>query len=147
LEQATAGLLTAEVRDPVGGEEYPLLLRAADALLVHERSTVRDMSLPSKLTSYFAAGRPVVAMVSRDSATAAELEHSGGGLVVDRDDPAALATALGRLRAEPEEQDRFGAAGIAYAHEALRPAVGLGRLARLISEVLPDGTEHGERHR
>ncbi len=51
LEQVTAGLSSAEVRDPVPAAEYPLLLWAADALLVHERSTVRDMSLPSKLTS------------------------------------------------------------------------------------------------
>jgi glycosyltransferase involved in cell wall biosynthesis len=140
LEQATAGLASAEVRDPVPGEDYPLLLRAADALLVHERSTVRDMSLPSKLTSYFTAGRPVVAMVGSDSATAAEVLRSGGGVVVDRNDPTALATELSRLRTDPHERDRLGAAGVAYAHEALRPSAALGRLARLINDVLAEAS-------
>ena len=39
------------------------LLAAADVLLLSERPSQTDMSLPSKLTSYFAAGRPVVAAV------------------------------------------------------------------------------------
>jgi glycosyltransferase involved in cell wall biosynthesis len=146
LEQVTAGLSSAEVRDPVSSQEYPLLLQAADALLVHERSTVRDMSLPSKLTSYFAAGRPVLAKVRRDSATAAEIERSGAGVVVDRDDPTALALALARFRDEPQERDRLGAAGVAYAYEALRPAAALGRLVLLINDVLSDGTETGKRN-
>ena len=141
LERATAGLSSAEVRDPVSSDDYPLLLRAADALLVHERSTVRDMSLPSKLTSYFTAGRPVVAMVRRDSATAAELERSGAGVVVDRDDPSALANKLELLRSTPDERDRLAAAGVTYAGDVLRPAAALGRLARLISDLLPGGTD------
>ena len=41
------------------------LLDAADVLLLSERATQIDMSLPSKLTAYFAAGRPVVAAVPR----------------------------------------------------------------------------------
>lgn len=146
LELVTEGLPSAEVRDPVSREEYPLLLRAADALLVHERSTVRDMSLPSKLTSYFAAGRPVLAMVRRDSATATELERSGAGVVVDRDDPSALANELRWLRAVPEERERLATAGLVYASNALRPGAALGRLARLISDVLPDGTDSGKRN-
>ncbi len=50
-----------EFRPFVPAEELPDVLAAADVLLLTERSSVRDMSLPSKLTSYFAAGRPVVA--------------------------------------------------------------------------------------
>lgn len=144
LEQATAGLPSAEVRDPASVDEYPLLLRAADALLVHERSTVRDMSLPSKLTSYFAAGRPVVAVVRHDCATAAEVLRSGAGVIVDRTDPTALVSVLGALQADPELACQLGDAGRDHALSALRPSTGLGRLALLISDVLADTTRTGE---
>src|SRR5699024_3086421 len=42
-------------------DEFPLALAAADALLVNELPGVKEMALPSKLTSYFAAGRPIIA--------------------------------------------------------------------------------------
>ena len=44
--------------DPMAEDQYPLALLRADVLLVNERSSVDDMSLPSKLTSYLVARRP-----------------------------------------------------------------------------------------
>ena len=58
--------------------------QAADVLLVNQRASVMDMSLPSKLTSYFASGQPVLAAVSADSETAYEIESACAGLVVPR---------------------------------------------------------------
>lgn len=40
-------------------------------LVVNERASAVDMSLASKLTSYFSAGRPVVAAVPAGGGTAA----------------------------------------------------------------------------
>ncbi|WP_328478621.1 glycosyltransferase family 4 protein [Actinoplanes sp. NBC_00393] len=140
LEAATAGLGNVEIRDPVPAEEYPLLLNAADALLVHERSTVRDMSLPSKLTSYFTAGRPVLAVVRDDSATAAELARSGAGLLVEPLDPAAFTDRVAALRGDPDLCARLGAAGTAYARRHLHPTAALDGLSRLLEAVLRDST-------
>ena len=42
-------------------DQYPPALRAADLLLLCERPGVLEMSLPSKLTSYATAGRPLLA--------------------------------------------------------------------------------------
>ena len=64
-------------------------MQASDVLLVNQRASVTNMSLPSKLTSYFASGRPVIAAVSADSETAWEIEASGAGLVVPPADPPA----------------------------------------------------------
>ena len=55
------------------------LLAAADVLLLSERATQLDMSLPSKLTSYLAAGRPIVAAVPPAGASARRDQRSGAG--------------------------------------------------------------------
>ncbi len=77
------------------------LLAAADVLLLSERATQTDMSLPSKLTSYFAAGRPIVAAVPPGGPSARELERAGAGIAVPAGDPGAILEALAALRADP----------------------------------------------
>lgn len=59
---------------------YEAMLAAADVLLVNQLPAVSDMALPSKLTSYFAAGRPVVAAVAAESEAAHEVTLAGAGI-------------------------------------------------------------------
>ncbi len=66
------------------------MLDAADILLLNERGSVHEMSLPSKLTSYFASGRPVAAAVRSDGAAAEELARAGAPAPVPPDEPAQL---------------------------------------------------------
>ena len=61
---------------------YAGLVAAADVLLLSERAMQECMSLPSKLTSYFAAGRPIVAAVPEDGPSAREMERSRAGISV-----------------------------------------------------------------
>jgi glycosyltransferase involved in cell wall biosynthesis len=121
-------------RDPVGDDEFPEVLAAADLLLVTQRSSVLDMSLPSKLTSYFAAGRPVLASVA-EGGTADEV-HRAAGRVIQAEDPTALWTAAFELAANPEEADRIGAAGRRYADAELSMSAGLSRMYRLLADAL-----------
>lgn len=97
-------------------------MQAADVLLVNQRASVTDMSLPSKLTSYFAAGRPVVAAASRESETASEIKAAGAGLVVPPADPSAFRDAILALRDDPAGADAFGASAKAYAESTLSRA-------------------------
>lgn len=136
LVDALQGLATVEVRPPVGGDDYPVVLASADVLLVHERSTVRDMSLPSKLTSYCAAGRPVVAVTHGDSATAHEVDHTGAGVVVEHGDVNSLEAALRHWDEHPAAALESGRAGRHYATEVLRPEHGLTAVADLVREAL-----------
>lgn len=136
LELVVAGLANVQIHQPVSIHDYPLLLQAADALLVHEASSVRDLALPRKLTSYFPAGRPVLAVVRSESSTAVEVARSGAGVVIAPHDAMALAAHVGLLRASPHLRDVMGAAGETYAERHLRPAVALDQLARLVSNVL-----------
>lgn len=115
LERQAAGLDNLVFVDPLPEPAYPLCLAAADLLLVNERSSVLDMSLPSKLTSYLASGRPVVAATSADGATAAELRRSGGGVVVPADDPAGLVRAVCDLLDDPVRAADLAARGSRFA--------------------------------
>ena len=56
LARQAQGLDNVAFLPPAPENEYADLLAAADILLLNERATVKDMSLPSKLTSYFRSG-------------------------------------------------------------------------------------------
>jgi glycosyltransferase involved in cell wall biosynthesis len=99
---------------------YESMLEAADLLVVNQRATVTDMSLPSKLTSYFASGRPIIAAVADGSETAREVERSGAGVAVTPGDTYAFATTVRELRDDPARLRELGARGRNYA-ERLRP--------------------------
>lgn len=109
----------------VGSQEwghYESMLQAADVLIVNQRGTVRDMAFPSKLTSYFAAGRPVIAAVAPQSDTAREIDAARGGVVVPADDPAALAAEICNLKHARRRSEQLGKAGKRYAIGELTPA-------------------------
>jgi colanic acid biosynthesis glycosyl transferase WcaI len=118
--------------------EYEAMLRSADVLLVNQRPAVTDMSLASKLTSYFAADKPVVAAVGLTSETAREVRASGGGLVVPAEQPELLASAILSLRANPAYARRLGARGRRYALEHLSAETVLERYEQFV-ETLHSG--------
>jgi glycosyltransferase involved in cell wall biosynthesis len=132
-----AGLANLEFLDPLAGDRYPQALAAADLRVVNERPGVGDMSLPSKLTSYLTAGRPVLAAVAADGATGRELARTGGAaVVVEPGRPDALATAVLNLRDDPEGCARMGRVGRQYADDVLGPGAAADRLDDLIAECL-----------
>jgi glycosyltransferase involved in cell wall biosynthesis len=119
LERQAAGLDSIRFVDPLSSEDFPLALAAADCLLLNERPGVQDMSMPSKLTSYLAAGRAVIAATEPTSAAAAEIRRSGGGVLVAPGDPAGLLAALQDVARDPDRSADLGRAGRAYAERSL----------------------------
>jgi glycosyltransferase involved in cell wall biosynthesis len=137
VQAQAAGLPNVRFVDPLDDAHYPLALAAADVLLVNERATVGDMSLPSKLTSYLSAGRPVLAAVDSDGATAAELDHAAGaGLVVPPGEPYLLAAAVRRLRSDDALRAAMSRAGLDYAQHRLGKASSMLILDEIINAVL-----------
>jgi glycosyltransferase involved in cell wall biosynthesis len=136
LETSARGLSNIRFVDPLSDVDYPLALAAADLLLVNERTSVGDMSLPSKITSYLASGRPVLAAVAPDGATAGELKRTGAAVLVGPGAPKALADAVTRLAVDNERRDRMAAAGSAFARAHLGKATAMDRLTALIAEAL-----------
>jgi len=96
-------------------EWLPSILGAADVLLLNQRAAVTDMSLPSKLADYFAAGVPVVAAVNSESEAAREVDRSGAGVVVRPENPRALTEAILAVLNDPSQAQTLGDAGRAYA--------------------------------
>lgn len=120
-------------------ELFPSLLAAADVLVVNQRAGVTDMSLPSKLTSYFAVGRPVVAAVEPTSEAAREVEESGGGLAVPADEPLVLLRALQMLAGNKVLSARLGRSAQAWAATALSRTSAMERYERFLAAVLAAG--------
>jgi colanic acid biosynthesis glycosyl transferase WcaI len=136
LETAAANLPNVEFRPFVAEDQLADVLAAADVLLLSERPTVVDMSLPSKLTSYFASGRPVVAAVHPDGASAHELARADGGVVTPAGDPEALVHAIIDLRRRPEEVERLAANGRRYAEEHLGQAAALRQADAIVERLI-----------
>ena len=119
LESQAAGCDRLSFVDPVGGSEFPEVLAAADALLLNEKPGVKEMCVPSKLTSYFTAGRPVIAATDAESAAAGEMAAAGAGPIVPAGDPAALLDALLDVTADDAAVTAIGGSAYRYAREVL----------------------------
>jgi colanic acid biosynthesis glycosyl transferase WcaI len=130
-ELALANVQFIELQGPGRWES---VMEASDLLLVNQRSSVTDMSLPSKLTSYFAAGRPVVAAASADSETAREIDAAGAGYVVPPENPTALREAI--LAVKGGSGEELGASGRRYAEHVLFPEVVLAEYERFLEGLI-----------
>jgi glycosyltransferase involved in cell wall biosynthesis len=95
--------------------QFASMLRAADILILNQRGSVTDMALPSKLSTYLLAGRPVVAALALGSNAALEFESAGAGIAVPPDDPLALLQAITRIQASPELAKEMGGHGRDFA--------------------------------
>lgn len=104
--------------DPVPDAEFAELLAAADVLLVSEVAGLTEMSVPSKLTTYFASGVPVLASVSASSVTADEMQAAGAGPRVDPGDAEALVDTAEWL-ARTVKRDAYVRAAQDYARRVL----------------------------
>ncbi len=127
LEELAAGLSNVQFLAPQPAEQFPDILAAADVLLVNERPSVADMSLPSKLTSYFVAGRPIVAATGLHGTTAAEINKVGAGIVVPAGEPENLLETLIRVIGDAQLGIRLAAAGTEFADRYLTPSAVLCR--------------------
>jgi colanic acid biosynthesis glycosyl transferase WcaI len=137
IEAQAAGVTNVRFVDPLDDDHYATALAAADLLLVNERPSVGDMSLPSKLTSYFAAGRPIVAAVVPDGATAAEIEASGSaGIVVPPGRPDVLAETINALKDDLPRRQAMARAARRYAETHLGRSQAMARFDQIVDLAL-----------
>ncbi len=128
--EAMGGNANLQFIDPLPGDEFAAALANADILLVNELPGMTEMSVPSKLTTYFSTGRPLLAAVDAGSVTAAEVEAAGAGLRVKPDDAAALLAGAEQLSADPELCRQFGESGLAYRRAKLSAAAAIAGISR-----------------
>lgn len=121
-------------RRPV--ESMPRYLSLADALLITLRPDLLfSLTIPSKLQSYLACGRPLVAAI--DGEVARVVEEAGAGAAVPAGDAEALAAAvLDLARFSPEERVEMGRRGRAYFEEHFEREKLLDRLEGWMDELV-----------
>jgi colanic acid biosynthesis glycosyl transferase WcaI len=70
------------------------LLAASDVCLILQQASASEVAFPSKMVTYLAAGRPIVASVNPSSVVARLIRESGAGKAVQAEDPKALLNAI-----------------------------------------------------
>ncbi|MBS1692095.1 MAG: glycosyltransferase family 4 protein [Actinobacteria bacterium] len=135
LEASGAGLRTLEFLPPVSDHDFPAALGAADVLLVNERPGVAQMAVPSKLTSYFRSGKPILAATDAGGFTAGELAASGAGVCVPAGRPDLLLSEALRLGTDRVLAGQLGDAGRRYCDELLSEGAALDRYEQWIIDL------------
>jgi glycosyltransferase involved in cell wall biosynthesis len=138
LERYAAGATRLTFLDSLPAGEFETALVAADVLLLNEKPGVLNMSVPSKLTSYFVAGRPVVAATAVASGAAELVRRSGAGRVVSPGDPLAILTAVEQIADDEERAAAYGVRGRQFADEALGGRPSLLAYREWIAELADD---------
>ena len=116
---------------------FPYVLAAADVLLLVQKASVIDTVIPSKLLTYMAAGRPIVASVNRHSEVARCIRDGDCGLIVPPEDALSLNDAIRYLRSRPAEAQRLGANGRAYVEDRFAKENVLSLYDRFFAAVFP----------
>ena len=121
-------------RRPV--ESMPRYFALANALLVTlKRNEVFALTIPAKLQSYLACGRPVLA--SLDGEGTRVVEEAGAGIAVPAEDVEALAGAVLELYRTPsEERETMGYRGRAYFEEHFEREKLLDRLEGWMADLV-----------
>jgi glycosyltransferase involved in cell wall biosynthesis len=117
LEQAkrTGDYPGLRLLDYQPADQVAEMLASADVAVALLRAEAGSMSVPSKVASYLAAGRPILAGLPLDNAAATLITESGGGLCVDSDDPTGFVAAARMLRHDPDRRRAHAAAAAAHA--------------------------------
>jgi glycosyltransferase involved in cell wall biosynthesis len=131
------GLRNLEFHAPVGKDKINAVFARADALLVHLADhPLFTITVPSKVQTYLAIGRPIVAGLAGEAAQL--LAESEAARVAPPGDPAALAEAIASLAdTSAEARAQMGRAGHRYYQRHLAFQAGVHRTLRLIDGMHP----------
>ena len=112
------GLQSLHLLDFVDYDVLPDVLGAADVALVLLEEEAGVFSVPSKVLSYLAAGRPIVAAMPRENLAARLIERARAGVVVSPGDHDGFAAAAVSLLADPERRQAMSRQARDYAETA-----------------------------
>ena len=117
-------------------ERVPEVLATADMHVVALRRGLAASSVPSKMYSILAAGRPLIASVDEGSEVARVVGEAGAGVAVPPEDAEAFIAAVERLAADAEERWSMGASGRAWAEQWASPRSVAEAHMQLVGELL-----------
>jgi colanic acid biosynthesis glycosyl transferase WcaI len=94
---------------------YSEVLGASDILLAMIGREAAGFSVPSKILSYLAAGRPTVASITAGNDAAVTIRTAQAGIVLEPGDDAAFSDAVLQLAGDGEQRRRLGENARAFA--------------------------------
>lgn len=120
-------------RHPI--ESMPRYFALADAMLVTlKRDPVFALTIPSKIQSYLACARPIMAALDGEGARV--IEESGAGIAVRAGDAGAMAEGVLRLYRMPRpEREAMGQRGRRYFEQHFERELLLSRLEQWMSDL------------
>jgi colanic acid biosynthesis glycosyl transferase WcaI len=126
--ELTAAVDNVTVSPPVERSEFPALLASADVHVLVQRLVSAGANLPSKIASYLASGRPVLASIDPMTPAAELLRASGGALLVPPESPDHLARGMRLLHERPDLRAELARRGREFAERTLGKEAALRRL-------------------
>ena len=140
LELAAASIPNVVFADFQPAERLAEVLATADIHVVPLRAGLGRVSVPSKVYSILAAGRPVVAAVDTDTEVPRLVRAAECGIVVEPDHPEAFGTAIDTLAADVGMRRAMGERARRHVEKEASPAVVAGRYADLIASAVASPT-------
>jgi colanic acid biosynthesis glycosyl transferase WcaI len=122
LVESAAGLDNLKFVEMQPRERLPEVLAAGDLHVVPLKRGLARSSVPSKLYSILAAGRPVLASVDAGTEVATTIERALAGVSVPPEDPDAFCAALTDLLDDPARRTAMGESGRAFVEGWVSPA-------------------------
>jgi glycosyltransferase involved in cell wall biosynthesis len=119
--------------EPVTEVELSNLMNAANVLLVHESPGVKEMSIPSKLSTYFLTGRPVLVCSEPDSLAGRAVQEDRTGFWVKSGEPRLLLLEIEHILMDT--LSGVGKRAMEFATKNLRKEQSLERFKKLIDEI------------
>jgi colanic acid biosynthesis glycosyl transferase WcaI len=119
-------------------EDFRGLLAASDVCLLTQQKSVSEIAFPSKIVTYLAAGRPVIASVNPDCEIAQTIRESGAGKIVAPEDAEALLAGIREFRGADLRQYRQNAQE--YASRRWSSSRVLGHLERSLVSAAASAT-------
>ena len=137
LQESASGLDNLRFIEMQPRERLPELLAAGDIHLVPLKRGLARSSVPSKLYSILAAGRPVLASVDAGTEVAETVARAGAGIAVPPEDADLFCAALDRLLDDPAERVRMGESGRRFVEGWVSPAA-VGEAYEQLFELVVD---------
>ena len=138
LRDLADGCSAAIFLGTVSDQELSNILLSADVLLVNEKPGVKEMSIPSKLTTYFQTGVPTLVCSEMDSNAAKELFKEDIGHWVKSGSPSLLLEEI--IEIVSSEKSDKALRAIIYAEENFSKAKALKKFASLFRGALSEET-------
>ena len=115
VEAAAAGSANIRILDFFPADKIPSVLAAADAHVITIKRGLEGVVVPSKMYGILAAGKPIVAVASKETDAVSLGIQQGFAVAADPDRPAEVVCAVRALASDPKKLKAMGEAARAAA--------------------------------